>query len=295
MHSTDSPCFTDSHCHLDFSEFEQHREHLLSQCYQAGIHRIVVPSIAPSNWQQVLELATQNYQHNKQQTDQQEKQQNKPSSSPKIYACLGIHPWFLNDLSESVLEQLNQLINRHKNEIIAVGEAGIDGAIAKQQGNLSKQQVFFEYQLMLAKQHQLPIIVHHRQSHQWLAPALKIAHLSRAGIIHAFSGSYQQAKQYLDLGFKLGIGGTISYERAQKTINTVKKLPLDSLVLETDAPSMPLAGYQGQANSPLRLIDVFQHLCQLRAEPAEDIAEQLESNINQLFFVADNPVHASSA
>ncbi|MBO9490175.1 TatD family hydrolase [Endozoicomonas sp. G2_1] len=264
--------FTDSHCHLDFAEFDQNRTQLLNQCYQQNIRRIVIPSIAPSNWQQVLALATPDNQENKQ------------PSSPTLFPCLGIHPWFLNDLSESVLEQLNQLISQHKNEIIAVGEAGIDGAIAKQQGNLTKQQVFFEYQLMLAKQHDLPIVVHHRQSHQWLAPALKIAHLARGGVIHAFSGSYQQAKQYLDLGFKLGIGGTISYERAQKTIKTVKKLPLDCLVLETDAPSMPLAGYQGQANSPIRLIDVFSHLCQTKQLPSEMVAEQLEHNIDQLFF-----------
>ena len=112
---------------------------------------------------------------------------------------------------------------------------------------------------------------------------LKKVNLTRAGIIHAFSGSYQQAKNYIDLGFKLGIGGTITYPRAEKTIKAIKRLPLDSLVLETDAPAMPLYGFQGQANSPLKLINVFESLVAIRQESAEAIAEQIEQNISQLF------------
>lgn len=258
--------FTDSHCHLDFAEFDDNREALLKQCAQADINRIIIPSITPNNWQQVLTLAANN-QH-----------------ATQLFACLGIHPWFLTDLPEQSLEDLSTLIATQRTNIIAVGEAGIDGAIVKQQDNLLKQQLFFDYQLQLAKQHQLPIIVHHRQSHQWLVPALKSAQLNKGGVIHAFSGSYQQAKAYLDLGFKLGIGGTITYPRAQKTIKTVTKLPVECLLLETDAPAMPLSNYQGQINSPLRITDVFKALCEIRSEPKEQLAEQLETNINDLFF-----------
>mgnify|MGYP003885743381 FL=1 len=114
-------------------------------------------------------------------------------------------------------------------------------------------------------------------------PLLRKAKLTKGGIIHAFSGSYQEALSYIELGFKLGIGGTITYPRAQKTIKAIRRLPLSSLVLETDAPSMPLNGFQGQANSPLRLIDVFQALTEVRAEPREEIMTQLESNIDALF------------
>ena len=109
--------------------------------------------------------------------------------------------------------------------------------------------------------------------------------VKKVGVIHAFSGSYQQAKTYLDLGYKLGIGGTITYPRAEKTIKTLKKIPLESILLETDAPSMPLYGYQGEPNSPLKLITVFDRLCELRNESPEEIVFQLEKNKKDLFNI----------
>jgi len=129
----------------------------------------------------------------------------------------------------------------------------------------------------------LPIIVHHRRSHNEVIERIKKFKPLRAGIIHAFSGSYQQAKTYLDLGFKLGIGGTITYPRAAKTIKAIKRLPLDCLVLETDAPAMPLSDQQGQANSPINIIRIFNTLCDLRSESKEVISQTIEENVNQLF------------
>ena len=281
--------FTDSHCHLDFDEFAQQLPQLLAQCQLLGITKIVVPAVGPQNWQKVLDLASQQ----------------DLSSAPgcRLYPCLGIHPWFLSHLTQRHLDALSCLVDsclvgscpvgscpvgscpvdKGHTQLVAIGETGIDCVIAKQQDNLAQQQTFFAFQLQLAKQHKLPIIVHHRQSHHYIVPMLKQAGLDHGGIIHAFSGSYQQAKAYVDLGFSLGIGGTISYARAVKTTKAVARLPLSSLVLETDAPSMPLSGAQGQANSPLQLVNVFQHLVALRPEPALDIANQLEANIARLF------------
>ena len=255
--------FTDSHCHLDFNELAQSLSVLLSDCAKNQINQIVVPSIGPENWQKVLSLP-----------DEQ--------SQIKIFKALGIHPWYLNDLDNDALDSLKALSQKHLSQVCAIGEAGIDGTIAEQQGNLNKQIAFFEAQIALANELALPIIVHHRKSHPDVSRTLKAQPAKASGIIHAFSGSYQQAKAYLDLGFKLGIGGTITYERAKKTLNTVKKLPLESLVLETDAPAMPLSGFQGQANSPLRVIDVFKTLCDIRSESAEDIANQCQQNISQV-------------
>lgn len=252
--------FTDSHCHLDFTELVTQLPELLVQCKAKHINHIVVPAISPANWQQVLALT----------------QAPQPVT---LHPCLGIHPWFIQGLDQHDLQQLKSLVRQHHQQLVAIGEAGIDGTIAQQQNNLKQQYQFFEYQLTLAKAFQLPIIVHHRRSHQDVTKLLRQAQLSQAGIIHAFSGSYQQAKQYIDLGFKLGIGGTITYPRAEKTIKTIKKLPLSSLVLETDAPAMPLYGTQGQINSPLRLIDIFEQLATLRTEPKELLAEALENNI----------------
>lgn len=266
--------FTDSHCHLDFKELTStlsSKTALLKQCAKNNIHQIIIPAISPSNWDSVLALASQN--------------QKSAAVDCKVFACLGIHPWFLLDLQQNHLDKLAIKVAENRTQIIGIGEAGLDGVIAKQQNNIKQQILFFEFQLNLAQQNQLPIIIHHRRTHNEIITLLKQAKLSQGGIIHAFSGSYQQACQYIDLGFKLGIGGTITYPRAEKTIKAIKRLPLSSLVLETDAPSMPLFGYQGESNSPLRIVDVFNKLVELRLEDSEDIADKIEQNIATVFNI----------
>jgi TatD DNase family protein len=287
--------FTDSHCHLDNIVFNEQLPALLAQCQQLSITRIIVPSIAPDNFTNVLNLA-KHYRNNL-------------SNSPKIYPCLGIHPWFLQALNDSHLKQLTDMVAKSRNDIIAIGEIGLDGAIAKNaeahgqttDDNWNHQQHFFDFQLNLAKQENLPVIIHHRQSHDKIIPFLKKYKLEKAGIIHGFSGSYQQATGYIDLGFKLGVGSTITYSRAKKTINSIKRLPLESLVLETDAPSMPLSKeilthnlnneqeknevtVNLTANSPVNLIKIFDVLATIRPENSDEIANQLERNIEQVFF-----------
>jgi TatD DNase family protein len=275
--------FTDSHCHLDFTEFDQSISALLLQCKTKSIHRIIVPSVNPQHWQRVTSISE------------------KRNSHVRISSALGIHPWFLilQDMTSpksydlSFQEQeLKKSVKKNINNIVAIGECGIDVFKAKKNtlneeafnNNIQLQQDFFEMQLNVAEQNNLPVIVHHCQSHQLILPRLKQYKLDKAGVIHAFSGSYQQAKNYVDLGFKLGIGGTITYPRAKKTINAIKRLPLSSFLLETDAPAMPLLGMQGQNNSPLNIVSIFQALVAIRNEPQEVIAEQIEANVEQLFF-----------
>lgn len=286
--------FTDSHCHLDFPELHKSIAELLLQCQAKNIHRLIVPSVNPKHWQRVLSLAE------------------KQNTAVDIYCSLGIHPWFVilqdhqypslpqnydvtfqaQQLKQAISKNSNQNCTENKKKIIAIGECGIDVFKAKKNTlneqafneNIKLQQDFFAMQLNIAKQNNLPIIVHHCQSHALILPLLKQHKLEKAGVIHAFSGSYQQAKDYIDLGFKLGIGGTITYPRAKKTINAIKRLPLSSLLLETDAPAMPPFGMQGINNSPLNLVTVFQALVTIRSEPKEVIAKQIEANVEQLFF-----------
>ncbi len=280
--------FTDSHCHLDDITFQKQLPELLTQCQHLSIQRIIIPATSPDNFEQVLNLAKRYNDH-----------------AVKLYPCLGIHPWYLDNLNEDHLKQLTSKVQKARNNIIALGEIGIDGANIKRsdapEKELAKQQHFFDYQLNLAKQEELPVIIHHRQSHDKIIPLLKKYQLSKAGVIHGFTGSYQQAKDYLDLGFKLGIGSTITYARAKKTINTLKRVPIESLLLETDAPAMPLSkeldnvieqnqltqgitSNEPAINYPLKIIQIFNVLSQIRPESTNDIAEQLESNVEQLFF-----------
>lgn len=277
--------FTDSHCHLDFSEFDENLAKLLSRCKAHYIHRIIVPAVNPEHWQRVLSLLDQNREFD-------------------LACSLGIHPWFiiLQDLPHpsspqnyDVAFQEQQLKNAvviNKDKIVAIGECGIDVFKAKKNtpneqalhDNLLLQQAFFEMQLSIAQEYNLPVIVHHCQSHALILPLLKKYKLNKAGVIHAFSGSYQQAKAYVDLGFKIGVGGTITYPRAKKTINAIKQLPLSSLLLETDAPAMPPMSIQGMNNSPINLMIIFQALIAIRGEAKEAIALQIEQNVEQLFF-----------
>jgi TatD DNase family protein len=273
--------FTDSHCHLDNDVFTEQLPALLNQCRQLAIKRIIIPSISPANFDSVLALPKK-YPYAKNQV--------------LLSPCLGIHPWFLDGLTDTHLDLLSAKVKQERANIIAIGETGLDGAIAKKspehgqstEQNWAHQTVFFDFQLNLAKEQKLPVIIHHRQSHDKILPLLKKYKLERTGIIHGFSGSYQQAKSYLDLGFKLGIGSTITYPRAKKTINTIKRLPLTSLVLETDAPSMPLSreagGAVGEPNSPINIMNIFTALQEIREENAETIAVQIEKNINSIFF-----------
>lgn len=276
--------FTDSHCHLDFPEFDENIAKLLSRCKIQDIHRIIVPAVNPEHWQRVLDLTK--------------------NTTLNISCSLGVHPWFVilqddkspsSPLNYDVAFQEQRLknaivINREK--IVAIGECGIDVFKAKkntqnQQAlneNIVLQQNFFDMQLSLAQENNLPVIVHHCQSHALILPLLNKYKLAKAGVIHAFSGSYQQAKAYVELGFKIGVGGTITYPRAKKTINAIKQLPLSSLLLETDAPAMPPMGMQGVKNSPLSIAIVFQTLVDIRNEPEKVIAHQIEDNVEQLFF-----------
>ncbi|WP_286235088.1 TatD family hydrolase [Thalassotalea sediminis] len=256
--------FTDSHCHLDFEPLSDKLTLLLEDCSINGIHRLIIPSVAPNNWQSVLDL--------------------KHASKPELtlFPCLGIHPWYLNDLSTEALQALNTLVAQHIDHIVAIGECGIDGKIANEQNNLAKQQYFFKEQIKIANDYAKPIIIHHRRTHNELIEILKKDKPNKGGFLHGFSGSYQQAITYIDMGFKLGIGGTITYERAEKTRKAIKRLPLDALVLETDAPAMPLSGEQGSPNSPLNITKIFKALCLLRDETPEQIAQQLELNIDRI-------------
>ena len=256
--------YSDSHCHIDFPELYNVKKTLFNQCLSLGIHRILVPAVCPNNWQKVLSLPSQDH-------------------NLTVKPCLGIHPWYLQGLTFKDLDNLADLAKKEQDKIVAIGETGIDGTIALQQGNMAKQKTFLEYQIGLANALKKPMVLHHRRCHNELMNQLKQKPIKYGGVIHAFSGSYQQGKTYVDMGFKLGIGGTLTYPRAKKTINAIKRFPLNTLLLETDAPAMPLFGEQGKANSPINLIKIFNALSHIRKEDKQQLAQQLEVNFTQLF------------
>ncbi|WP_392566707.1 TatD family hydrolase [Utexia brackfieldae] len=250
--------FIDTHCHLDFPPFIDDMTAVVKQAQQAGVSGLIIPAVSAERFELVCRLAEQ---------------------YPPIFAAVGLHPIYTHQPQD--LQQLSELLTRHFDKVIAIGEIGLDRFVA--QPSIDEQQIYFSQQLVLAKTYALPVILHARRTHDLLYKALKQARLPRLGVLHGFSGSYEQAMQFVDLGYLIGIGGVITYQRANKTRQAVARLPLEALVLETDAPDMPLSGFQGQPNRPERIVQVFEALCQLRSESPDRIKNQIATNTRTLF------------
>ncbi|NUF49412.1 TatD family hydrolase [Gilliamella sp. ESL0250] len=250
--------FIDTHCHFDFPPFTDYLADSIAKIRQADIIGLIIPAVSANYFDTVLQLAD-NYH--------------------ELYAALGLHPIYQHTMAD--LELLTDIVKTKPKKLIAIGEIGLDRydlSIDWQQ-----QLSFFRSQLTLAKQFDLPVLIHSRKAHDIMYHELHRANLPCRGIIHGFSGSYQQAMQFVKLGYYIGVGGVISYERANKTRNTIAQLPLESLVLETDAPDMPLSGRQGQINRPEYIAEVFNILTQLRNESAEHIMHTILANTLTLF------------
>lgn len=251
------PVLFDSHCHLDLPELLPELEQHLANARALGVEGFLVPAVQSSAWLQLLELKRRY----------------------GFYIALGVHPWWA---SQTELEALAGLENLAVSpEVNAIGEIGLDFALDEQ--SFAVQRQCFEAQLGLAGKLKKPVILHHRKSQNELLRIIKQQQFSQGGILHAFSGSFSQGKAFIDQGFKLGIGGTITYERAEKTRKAVKQFPLEALVLETDSPSMPLNGFQGQINTPAQLALVFEALAQLRGEEPQQIAQVLLNTTRGIF------------
>lgn len=252
----------DTHCHLDFPAFNEDRLAVLDRCRQQGIGQFIIPAVARSNWLTVLELCRQDV---------------------GLYPALGLHPVFTEQHQDSDLLELEKLLVTHREQLVAVGEIGLDFYI--QAPDKEKQSALFDAQLQLARNADLPVILHVRKAHDQVLGFLKRVGV-KGGTAHAFNGSLQQAKKYIDLGFKLGFGGTLTYENANKIQALAKVIPLESIVLETDAPDMVVASHQGQRNSPEYLPEILQALSGLRNETLQQLAAQTTANARAIFSLA---------
>ncbi len=248
----------DSHCHLDFDVFTEALPELIKHCHQKNITRFVIPSIGKQNWDKVIELSKQH---------------------SEFIPALGIHPCFItgHNLNTDAL-QLEQYI--HQYEINILGEIGLDKRIKE---NLDTQLAFFTEQIRLAQKLNIPALIHSVKAHSEVISTLKSINFSSGGIIHAFNGSVEVAQAYIEFGFKLGIGGLITYPQNKRLIDVVSSLPLTSFVLETDSPDMPVFNQdRSQPNTPLNLIQIFNDFCRYRKECREEIENTLWHNTQQI-------------
>ncbi|WP_342322303.1 TatD family hydrolase [Kosakonia sp. BYX6] len=252
--------FIDTHCHFDFEPFTGDAAASIARAGEAGVDHIIVPAIAARYFERVYALARQH---------------------KALYAALGLHPMVIEEHTEQSLDQLEHYLAARPEKVVAIGEIGLD--LYRGDPQFARQEQFLEAQLKLAKRFELPVILHSRRTHDKLAMHLKKQDLPRTGVVHGFAGSLQQAQRFIDLGYCIGVGGTITYPRASKTRDVMARLPLSALLLETDAPDMPLSGFQGQPNRPEQAARVFETLCELRPEAPDEIAHALLQNTQQLF------------
>ncbi len=257
--------FFDTHAHLDLLAYrtKQNYEQIINDSFNNNVKKILIPSTSIQNIETIISLTKQ--------------------YSNQIFSAIGLHPYFVEHHQLNDLISLEYYIKNNKKVITAIGEIGLDKRI-----DISlwqTQNELFIRQLEFAKWYDLPVIIHSVKTHNEVYRYLKEFALTKAGIIHAFSGSYQQAKSFIDLGYKIGVGGSITYPRANKTRETIANLPLHSLVLETDSPDMPICGKQGSPNHPIYIKNIFQTLCELRKEEPAQIQEQIWKNSNEIIYI----------
>ncbi|KAA5968834.1 TatD family hydrolase [Pantoea sp. M_9] len=252
--------FIDTHCHFDFPPFVDDAVASIARAAAAGVERIIVPSTEASRFARVRQLA---------------------KDYTALYAALGLHPINIARHQDDHLDLLAQHLAEADSNCVAIGEIGLD--LYMNDPDFDRQTRLLNAQFTLAKRFDLPVILHSRRTHDQLAMLLRRHNLPRRGVVHGFAGSQQQAERFIQLGYAIGVGGTITYERASKTRHTIASLPLASLLLETDAPDMPLQGFQGEPNRPERARNVFEVLCTLRPEPADVIADALWQNSLRIF------------
>lgn len=250
----------DSHCHINFDAFQHDRKAVMQQAAQQAVKRLFVPGVT-------RQLSI-------------DKRWINDCPPIEIIEGYGLHPYFIDQHQASDIEWLAQQLDKFPHAV--VGEIGLDAEI----NDYKKQDELFAAQVDLAVAFKRSIVLHHRKTQPELFRILKPVRNKLPevpGVIHAFSGSAEQANEWTKLGFMLGVGGTITYSRANKTRQAIQQADIHHLVLETDAPDMPLTGYQGQRNEPAQCYKVLKELSALREESIEQLAEVIWNNTCRLF------------
>lgn len=247
----------DSHCHLDAGEFDQDRAAVIARARAAGVAMQVLPAVTAASWPKLREVCQQ---------------------APGLYPAYGLHPMFLAEHRPEHLQALRQWIERERP--CAIGECGLD--YYAEGLDVHAQQTFFAGQLQLAREFDLPLIVHARRAVDAVIAAIRKVGALR-GVVHSFSGSPEQAAQLHRLGFLIGLGGPLTYDRAQRLQRVVRDMPLEQLLLETDAPDQPDAGIRGERNEPARLPVIAARVAQVRGVEVERIGQATTDNARRLF------------
>ena len=249
----------DTHCHLDVSEFAHDRAQVLAAARAKGVHSQLIPAIDQHHWQGIASLCEENH---------------------GLYPAYGLHPLYQSAHRPDHLLALATWLRM--NTAVAVGEFGLDYFAADAERDVQMQ--FFHAQLQIARDFDLPVVLHARRALDDVITGLRKYGVKK-GVLHSFSGSQQQADNLIKQGLNLGIGGPVSYPRAQRLRGIVKNMPLESLLLETDAPDQPLCGFQGARNEPAQLVRVLDVIAELRGIESAQLERATDINAARVFGI----------
>lgn len=247
----------DSHCHLDADAFDGDRDAVVARARAAGVGRQVLPAVDAASWPKLREVC---------------------SRGPGLFAAYGLHPMYLAAHRDGHLVELRDWIERERP--VAVGECGLDYFVDGL--DHEAQAHFFDGQLRLAREFELPVIVHARRAVDAVIAAIRRIGGLR-GVVHSFPGSMEQARQLSQAGFLLGLGGPVTYERANRLRRLAATAPIEWLLLETDSPDQPDSAVRGQRNEPARLTQVLDTIATLRNADPADVARATSANAERLF------------
>jgi len=255
----------DSHTHLEMPDFKRDLEQVIQRAKESGVDYFFTVGTERKDWKRALEIA---------------------HSYPPIYAILGVHPHNAREIDERTYPTLKELCQNEK--VVAYGEIGLDFF-----RNLSPREVQikrFREQIALARELHLPMVVHDREAHQETLDILKSERAGQlGGIIHCFSGDYRMAKDCLDMGFYISVPGTVTFKNAEAFQEIVRKLPLDSLLVETDAPFLAPVPFRGKRNEPGFVRYTAQKIADLKKIPFEKVAEVTSANALRVFRLEHHP------
>lgn len=258
----------DTHCHLDAAEFAADRDAVAVAARAAGVDTIVVPAVAAGNFAAVRACA-ERYAH--------------------CRVAYGIHPMCTDRARDEDLDTLRAWLARERHgphPPVAIGEIGLDGFVPGL--DMARQEFFFRAQLEIAREFDLPVLLHIRRAQDVVLKHLRRARV-RGGIAHAFNGSRQQADMFIDLGYVLGFGGAMTFPRATRIRELAASLPLTALVLETDAPDIPPLWLAGGRNAPAEIPAIGQVLGELRDLPAAEVARSTAGSARAILGLSAGP------
>ena len=253
----------DSHCHMDAVEFDPDRLAVIARAQAAGVTRQIVPAVDAAGWPKLRDVC---------------------AAAPGLFPAYGLHPMYLASHRPEHLVDLRGWIERERP--LAIGECGLDFHVDGL--DVDAQQRYFDGQLALACEFDLPVIVHARRAVDAVIAAIKRAGKLR-GVVHSFSGSVEQARQLWRLDFLTGLGGPVTYARANRLRRLATTMPIEHLLLETDAPDQPDSSRRGQRNEPAHIVDVLQAIAELRGLAPSEIAAATTANAERLFGLRNFP------